>query len=218
MDPRVIGERLRRLREARGLSLRDLGATVRLAPSFLSDVERGRTRPSLESLDAVAAALGVALHDLFAPDDAQADGGILPTDVRRPLPVDVRRTLREAGTAVTYGGRPLGREERANLVRILDAALALRDSRLPDSREEPLDVVALAAHMEGEYGRPPSPELLDLIRNVIREVREEHRAGRRAKAADGAPGASAAQGAPGVSEASAAPPAPRASGAPAEDR
>lgn len=181
MDLSVIGARLRRLRESRGLSLRDLGAAVRLAPSFLSDVERGRTRPSLESLDAIAGALGADLREVLAP----AAGA--------PAPIDLRRALHDPGARVTYEGRPLRSSERGRLVQILDAALALGEDARGAAGDpgEPLDVLGLAAHMEGEYGRPPSPELLDLIRAVVREVREEERAaGRRAPAGrDGASGA-----------------------------
>lgn len=181
MDLSVIGERLRRAREARGMSLRDLGAAVRLAPSFLSDVERGRTRPSLESLNALAGALGVALADLVAPDGA---GRAAPA-----MGLDLRRALRDPGSRLTYEGRPLGPSERGRLLQILDAALALGDGAPAGSPREP-DVLALAAHMEGEYGRPPSPELVALIRTVVREVREERAAGRDAPPKrDGASGA-----------------------------
>ena len=170
MDPRVFGARLRRLREARGLSLRRLGAAVGLAPSFLSDVERGRTRPSLKSLAAIAGALGVDLRELLAPAGEAA-------------PVDLRRALRDPSTRVTYEGRTLSASERGRLLQILDAALALRAGGAAGAGD--LDVVGLAAHLEGEYGRPPSPELVELIRTVVREVREELLSGRGAGGGEG---------------------------------
>lgn len=180
MDLRVIGERLRRAREARGLSLRDLGAAVRLAPSFLSDIERGRTRPSLESLNALAGALGVALADLLADGAGRAAPAV---------GIDLRRALRDPAAFLTYEGRPLRPSERDRLVQLLDAALALGTGTPAGNPREP-DVLALAAHMEGEYGHPPSPALLALIRTVVREVREERAAGRDAPAErDGVSGA-----------------------------
>ena len=51
-----VGDELRRLREKRGITLRQLGEKVGLSAPFLSDVEHGRRR--LSRLDAVAKASG----------------------------------------------------------------------------------------------------------------------------------------------------------------
>lgn len=48
---------LRAVREARGLSLRELGRRVGLDPTFLGRVERGEERLSVRSLERVAEAL-----------------------------------------------------------------------------------------------------------------------------------------------------------------
>ena len=52
-----VGDEVRRLREAKGLTLRGLGAKVGLSAPYLSDVEHGRRR--LSKLAAVSEALGV---------------------------------------------------------------------------------------------------------------------------------------------------------------
>jgi transcriptional regulator with XRE-family HTH domain len=60
-----LGRRVRSLREARGMSLRQLGASSGLSASFLSGIERGASSPSISSLASLAEALGVTLSDLF---------------------------------------------------------------------------------------------------------------------------------------------------------
>jgi transcriptional regulator with XRE-family HTH domain len=55
----VLGERIRQLRKARGLTLAQLGAATGLSHAFLSQVERDRARPSISTLDDIATALGI---------------------------------------------------------------------------------------------------------------------------------------------------------------
>jgi len=62
----TLGQRLLALREARRLSLRTLAERVGLSASFLSQVERDETSPSIASLEKIAQALGVDLAQLFA--------------------------------------------------------------------------------------------------------------------------------------------------------
>ena len=68
-DPRTatdIGQRVRRFREERGLTLSGLAATAELSKSYVSAIEHGETpRPSGETLYAIAAALGVTMSDLL---------------------------------------------------------------------------------------------------------------------------------------------------------
>jgi transcriptional regulator with XRE-family HTH domain len=63
-----VGERLRELRRFRRCTLRTISARSGLSESFLSQVERGRSSASIESLRRVAEALGVSMADLFEPD------------------------------------------------------------------------------------------------------------------------------------------------------
>lgn len=60
-----LNERLRELRTERGLRLRDITDHAGLSVPYLSDLERGRTTPSLETLQALAAAYGITVHDLL---------------------------------------------------------------------------------------------------------------------------------------------------------
>ena len=62
-----VGERLRALRRSRRATLRTVAERSGLSESFLSQVERGRSSASIESLRRVADALGVSMADLFEP-------------------------------------------------------------------------------------------------------------------------------------------------------
>jgi transcriptional regulator with XRE-family HTH domain len=61
----VIGMRLRKLREDRNLSQGDIENRTGLLRCYISRVENGHTVPSLGTLEKLAAALGVALFQLF---------------------------------------------------------------------------------------------------------------------------------------------------------
>jgi len=61
----VIGERLRALREQKGLSLGDIEKRSGLKRPYMSRVEHGHTVPSIDSLERMARALEVSLCEVF---------------------------------------------------------------------------------------------------------------------------------------------------------
>lgn len=67
-----MGTNLRRLRLARGLSLVELGRLSGLAKGTLTQLEAGRANPTIETLQALAGALGAGLADLVADPPAVA--------------------------------------------------------------------------------------------------------------------------------------------------
>jgi transcriptional regulator with XRE-family HTH domain len=62
-----LGSQVRTLRRERGLTLKALGRRAGLSHPFLSQVERGLARPSLESVQRIASALEVPVGQLWAP-------------------------------------------------------------------------------------------------------------------------------------------------------
>lgn len=66
----AVGNRIRTLRTARGVSLSALAAITQLGKGTLSELERGHRNPTLDTLFAIATALSVPLGDLLAADDA----------------------------------------------------------------------------------------------------------------------------------------------------
>lgn len=61
-----LHERLRELRTERGLRLKDVAARADISVPYLSDLERGRTNPSLDTLITLARAYEITVHDLLA--------------------------------------------------------------------------------------------------------------------------------------------------------
>jgi len=52
-----LGVKLKNLRKSHKLSLKELSAITGISPSFLSDIENGRSNPSIENLKLIAGAL-----------------------------------------------------------------------------------------------------------------------------------------------------------------
>jgi transcriptional regulator with XRE-family HTH domain len=74
----VLGERVRQLRTAQGLTLVELGVAAGLSHGFLSQLERDLARPSMSTLADIAVALGVSPGTLLSPaaDSPAANGGV----------------------------------------------------------------------------------------------------------------------------------------------
>ena len=60
-----LHERLRELRQERGQRLKDVSEIAGISIPYLSDLERGRTNPSLDTLQTLAGAYGITVHDLL---------------------------------------------------------------------------------------------------------------------------------------------------------
>jgi transcriptional regulator with XRE-family HTH domain len=69
----LMGNTLKSLRKDRKLKLKDLAEKTGVSISFLSQVERGKSSVTLESLKKIADALGVNPSVFFAKDDLQDD-------------------------------------------------------------------------------------------------------------------------------------------------
>lgn len=69
-----VGERIKRLRKERKLTLRELSEKVDISISFLSDIENGRSNPSLERLKSIAEALDTTVSYLLGEEDNSIKG------------------------------------------------------------------------------------------------------------------------------------------------
>lgn len=61
----TVGERLRRIRLERGLTIKEVAAGASLTESFISQLERSRVNPSVASLQRITHVLGTSLGRLF---------------------------------------------------------------------------------------------------------------------------------------------------------
>ncbi len=92
-----IGKRIRSERERAGLSLRKLAGRLKISPSALSQIETGRSRPSVSTLYAIVTELDISLDGLFATPDGErpraAPGP--PAAHQRSMPGEITvRTMR----------------------------------------------------------------------------------------------------------------------------
>lgn len=79
----ALGATLRRVRQHRGLTLVRLADLAGLSHPFLSQLERGLARPSMASLDRIAAALGTSAVELLAGESDRRSrmvSHVLPAD------------------------------------------------------------------------------------------------------------------------------------------
>jgi XRE family transcriptional regulator, regulator of sulfur utilization len=113
-----VGPRVRALREAMSLSLRDLSARTGVSPPMLSQVERGETSPTLAVAARIASGLDLSLSQLLRLDEgrhvtivragegrSRTRGGHTTTELTAGLPgqrADVSR--HELGPAASTGG------------------------------------------------------------------------------------------------------------------
>jgi len=65
---KTLGQKIRELREAKDLSLRELARKIEVSAAFLSDIELGRRYPSDKILDSISHILGIAIEELRTYD------------------------------------------------------------------------------------------------------------------------------------------------------
>jgi transcriptional regulator with XRE-family HTH domain len=93
-DPGIpqIGPRLRAERSRRDVTIRALARDIGVSPSLISQIETGKSQPSVSTLYAITSALGIGIEDLFDADDHT------PT------------TSERQGTGTTYAGADRARQ------------------------------------------------------------------------------------------------------------
>ena len=97
-----LGDRIRGLRESRARSLKQLAAATGLTQSFLSQVERDLTSPSVASLRKIAEALDTSVATFFA--GGTPNGRLVRKDARAEL-VHPKRRWRDALLTPTLTGK-----------------------------------------------------------------------------------------------------------------
>src|ERR1700685_2443579 len=87
-SPEILGARVKALREAMDLSLRDLAERCGVSAPMLSQVERGETSPTLQVASRIASGLELRLSQLLRLDE---DGAVTVVrgDERRKGPAAV---------------------------------------------------------------------------------------------------------------------------------
>lgn len=69
----AVGARIRQARLERGVGLRALAREVGVSASLVSQIETGKSQPSVSTLYAITTALGISVEALFEGREAAAE-------------------------------------------------------------------------------------------------------------------------------------------------
>ena len=130
-----VGQRLRSERERHGVSLRELARRLAISPSALSQIETGRSRPSVGTLYAIVSELDMSLDELFG----SPRGGAAPAPGASPV----------AGRAETGASVVQRRDERKGL----DLESGVRWERLTPTPEHDADFLYVVYEVDGASSR-----------------------------------------------------------------
>ncbi len=94
---------MRASREQRQIGLRELARRVEVSPSALSQIETGKTRPSVRTLYALTIELGLSMDQLFAGEEGSASPRAGDVAAAAPVvqPLATRRSI-ELGAGVVW--------------------------------------------------------------------------------------------------------------------
>jgi transcriptional regulator with XRE-family HTH domain len=103
----IVGQRIRRLREQHGRTLREQAREMGISASSLSDIENSRGGISLRRLQRVAAYFELRLTDLLSEPEGP-DGSPASVEIVRGSPASVPAVQRGKGVLYQVLGRPQG--------------------------------------------------------------------------------------------------------------
>jgi XRE family transcriptional regulator, regulator of sulfur utilization len=171
-----IGPRVRALREAMDLSLRDLAERSGVSAPMLSQVERGETSPTLQVASRIAAGLELRLSQLLRLDES-GTGTILCTGERRlggasrtghrfevltaPLPgqrAELSRHLLSAGSRTGGPGDPPMHEPGSREIGLVESGPVILDIEGDRHELATGDCVTFDADLPHHYENPGPAE------------------------------------------------------------
>ncbi|MFI1355919.1 helix-turn-helix domain-containing protein [Streptomyces sp. NPDC020898] len=102
-----VGARIRQARLERGVSLRGLAREIGVSASLVSQIETGKSQPSVSTLYAITTALGISVESLFegAPDAVQTPSTVVGATVLHALAAFAADPGRRIGPLVGAGER-----------------------------------------------------------------------------------------------------------------
>jgi transcriptional regulator with XRE-family HTH domain len=135
-----LGPRLRRVREDRGLSVRELARRISCSPSLISQIERGLSAPSVGVLYAMATELRASLDFLFGV--AAGGDAMLAT-------AHGDGQLRPEGDGNGAGPAGHGLVQRRGSRRTIDLASGVRWERLTPGADDRVDFLEVIYEPSG---------------------------------------------------------------------
>lgn len=102
MDVFGVGQRVRSIRLKRGFTQEMLAEAAELSAPYVSHIERGAKKASLESLVRIAAALGVTVDHLLAEVQTTEADALVPEvcELLQDCSVSERQVIFEASKAI----------------------------------------------------------------------------------------------------------------------
>ena len=149
-----IGLRLREARKSRGMSLRSVAQSLGVSASLVSQVETGKTQPSVSTLYALVNHLGISLDEVM---------GVAAPDVAKPARSDTRFLGAASRTAI----------QRAEDNPVLEMENGVRWERLAVGEDGPVDVLLVtyepggSSSIEGKLMRHAGVEYAYLIEGEL---------------------------------------------------
>jgi transcriptional regulator with XRE-family HTH domain len=143
-----MGERLRKSRLARGLTLRELATRLGVSPSMISQIETGRASPSVSTLYAIATELDVSLDEVLFNDRRPASA--------RPTPSKAAKESDSAAASEDTGAQLLQPKATRKKIRLASGVTWERLTKLSDPETEFLYVtyeVGGASSNEDDFQR-----------------------------------------------------------------
>ena len=113
-----FGEKIKELREAKGMSLKDLEHVSGVTSSYVHRIEKGLRKPSVEKIEKLADALDADFKELL---DLLNIGFILDEKKPKDENTDLMQVLKTK--KITVNGKCLGEEKTLLLIDILDELL-----------------------------------------------------------------------------------------------
>lgn len=133
-NAQTLGARLREERDRLGLSLRELARRLEVSPSLVSQIETGKTQPSVRTLYAIVSELGVSLDEVFTPSADGPDGHSLTSSPRAG-----RRKASGVPKAVPGAAEGHGRVQRLAERRKIDLGSGVHWERLTTWNDRDVD-------------------------------------------------------------------------------
>ncbi|HEY3035706.1 MAG TPA: helix-turn-helix transcriptional regulator, partial [Streptosporangiaceae bacterium] len=138
-----LGPRLRRVREDRGLSVRELARRISCSPSLISQIERGLSAPSVGILYAIATELRASLDFLFG---SAVSGDVMLATAHGDGHVRPEGAGNGAGAGWASGH---GLVQRAGRRRTIDLASGVRWERLTPGADDRVDFLEVIYEPSG---------------------------------------------------------------------
>lgn len=102
-----IGQRIKRLRTAKGLTVQELAKRAGISPGYLSEVERGLSAVSVDKLTQIAEGLGIGVDVLLGEEAPTENDGIVQIPAALSAAADQLNLSHRATLTLLRGQRSL---------------------------------------------------------------------------------------------------------------